>query len=137
MLNSLRAQFSVHRQKLSSESSKAALADDASIAETIFDQGKAGEILPGTDSPNVTLLVKDLGPQVTWRTVFIVEYVSGHGVGLGKYLLMDGYGIARPSDNSPTDIPLPPSVLWAGLPTLASADCCLRSCSRPLLQTRA
>jgi very-long-chain enoyl-CoA reductase len=54
----------VYRQKLSVEGEKAALADEKTVAEAMRNGGS-----------NVVLTVKDLGPQVSWRTVFLVEYV--------------------------------------------------------------
>ena len=50
------------RQKLSLKGDKKALPDDATLASVGITDG--GE-----------LVVKDLGPQISWRTVFMVEYV--------------------------------------------------------------
>lgn len=51
------------RQKLTLKGERKALADDDTLAKIGFRNG--GE-----------LNVKDLGPQVSWRTVFLVEYVG-------------------------------------------------------------
>lgn len=54
---------------------KAALNDDKSVAEAAFDAGK-GAPLAKTASPEIVFTVKDLGPQISWQTVFLIEYVS-------------------------------------------------------------
>ncbi|KAJ8520763.1 hypothetical protein ONZ45_g2461 [Pleurotus djamor] len=54
------------RQKLSLTGNKKALADDANLSEVGFSE----------KDTQVELLVKDLGPQVSWRTVFLVEYLG-------------------------------------------------------------
>lgn len=51
-------QFYPARQKITLKDSKNTLNDEAKLVD-------AGE-----------LLVKDLGPQISWKTVFLVEYVS-------------------------------------------------------------
>jgi len=53
-------QFYVSRQKLSLKGSKAALADDVTLKDT----------------DGAELSVKDLGPQISWKVVFLIEYVS-------------------------------------------------------------
>jgi hypothetical protein len=55
-------QLYVERQKLSLKGEARALDDDAILASAgVRDDGE--------------LVVKDLGPQVSWRTVFLTEYV--------------------------------------------------------------
>lgn len=54
--------FNPDRQKLSVKGSKSNLASDTKLAEVGVTDG--GE-----------LIVKDLGPQISWRTVFLIEYV--------------------------------------------------------------
>ena len=58
------------RQKISLRNGGKALADDL----------KLGEL--GEKSQVIELQVKDLGPQIGWRTVFLVEYVSSSPVPL-------------------------------------------------------
>ncbi|KAF7977044.1 hypothetical protein HWV62_4812 [Athelia sp. TMB] len=53
----------VERQKLSVTGSKAALDSDAKLSTVGVQDG--GEVL-----------VKDLGPQIAWRTVFLIEYAG-------------------------------------------------------------
>jgi hypothetical protein len=55
--------FYQDRQKITLKDSKNLLADDVTLKD-------AGVIEGGE------LSVKDLGPQVSWKTVFLVEYVS-------------------------------------------------------------
>jgi hypothetical protein len=55
-------QFYATRQKLSFKGSKAPLATDATLKDVGVEDG--GE-----------LCVKDLGPQISWKTVFMIEYV--------------------------------------------------------------
>ena len=56
-------QFYATRQKLSFKRSKAPLASDATLKDVGVEDG--GE-----------LCVKDLGPQISWKAVFLIEYVS-------------------------------------------------------------
>jgi hypothetical protein len=55
-------QLYVERQKLTLKGGSKALEDDAILA--------AAGVLDGSE-----MVVKDLGPQVSWRTVFMTEYV--------------------------------------------------------------
>ena len=55
-------QFYATRQKLSLKGSKAPLASEATLKDVGVEDG--GE-----------LCVKDLGPQISWKTVFMIEYV--------------------------------------------------------------
>ena len=57
-------QFSTSRQKISVKDNKKALEDETKLADVLGEQLRDGE-----------LQVKDLGPQIGWRTVFLVEYV--------------------------------------------------------------
>jgi very-long-chain enoyl-CoA reductase len=56
-------QFYAARQKISRVGERAALADDVLLKDT------------GMQEDGAELAVKDLGPQISWRTVFLVEYV--------------------------------------------------------------
>lgn len=58
----------MHRQKLSVENDKTALADEKTIA-SLSDRA------PTVAVPYV-LTVKDLGRQASWRTVFLIEYAG-------------------------------------------------------------
>lgn len=58
-----RVQFYPSRQRLSLKGTKASLADDKTLKDVL-----GGE---------TELVIKDLGPQISWRTVFLVEYVCG------------------------------------------------------------
>lgn len=56
-------QFYPERQKLTLKGDKTALKDETLLqAAGVSEGGELG--------------VKDLGPQISWRTVFLVEYVS-------------------------------------------------------------
>jgi very-long-chain enoyl-CoA reductase len=55
-------QLYVERQKLTLKGESKALEDDATLV--------AAGVLDGSE-----MVVKDLGPQVSWRTVFMTEYV--------------------------------------------------------------
>ena len=57
-------QFSTSRQKISVKDDKKPLEDETKLADVLGEQLRDGE-----------LQVKDLGPQIGWRTVFLVEYV--------------------------------------------------------------
>jgi hypothetical protein len=62
IVNELLSQFYATRQKLSLKGSKAPLANDTTLKDAGVEDG--GE-----------LCVKDLGPQISWKTVFMIEYV--------------------------------------------------------------
>ena len=55
-------QYYVSRQKLTIVGEKKALDDDATLSAAGIADGGA-------------VAAKDLGPQISWRTVFIIEYV--------------------------------------------------------------
>ncbi|KAG8948377.1 3-oxo-5a-steroid 4- dehydrogenase [Tulasnella sp. 419] len=57
--------FPVERQRIISNSNGNRLDDDTKIGDILGDTKDA-----------LTLLVKDLGPQIGWRTVFIIEYAG-------------------------------------------------------------
>jgi very-long-chain enoyl-CoA reductase len=57
------AYLPVSRQRLTTEDKRALLNDDKALSE---ENVKTGD----------TLWVKDLGPQIAWRTGFLTEYVS-------------------------------------------------------------
>ena|SRR5271154_273489 len=63
-------QFYASRQKLSLKNDKKPLSDEIRLVDIGIWEG--GE-----------LVVKDLGPQIKWKTVFLVEYVSRHCVQSG------------------------------------------------------
>ena len=56
-------QFYTSRQKLTVKGDKKALEDDSKVEEAVKGQTE--------------LQVKDLGPQMGWRTVYLIEYVRG------------------------------------------------------------
>jgi very-long-chain enoyl-CoA reductase len=57
-------QFYPTRQKLSKVGDRAALGDEVKLIDT------------GLNEDGAELTVKDLGPQISWKTVFLVEYVG-------------------------------------------------------------
>ena len=59
------SQLYASRQKLTLKGERKALDDDTLLADAGVNDG--GE-----------LFVKDLGAQISWRTVFVVEYVSSN-----------------------------------------------------------
>lgn len=50
------------------------MTDESTVAEILFEQGIGGNAA-AAEEPEITLYVKDLGPQISWRTVFLTEYV--------------------------------------------------------------
>ena len=66
-----RVQLYPARQKISIKGEKTLLKDEITLQQAgILDGGE--------------LTVKDLGPQISWRTVFIIEYVCAEVLGLLK-----------------------------------------------------
>ena len=63
MLLLITPQFPSSRQKLTLKGDKKALSDDDTLAKLGISDG--GE-----------LAIKDLGPQIGWKTVFLIEYVG-------------------------------------------------------------
>ncbi|KAF8311714.1 hypothetical protein DL93DRAFT_1379465 [Clavulina sp. PMI_390] len=69
--------FTIYRQKLSLPNAKPALADEKTVAEVVFDANKGAELAKtGGEAAEVELWVKDLGPQISWQTVFVIEYIG-------------------------------------------------------------
>jgi very-long-chain enoyl-CoA reductase len=64
-LNSKFPKFSPSRQRYTTETGNRALEDDHRLTQADF-----------TTTSDSILLVKDLGPQVAWRTVFLTEYAG-------------------------------------------------------------
>ena len=58
-------QLKPSRQRLTIKGERKALVDEKRLSDVL-----------GSDADGWELQVKDLGPQVSWKTVFIVEYVS-------------------------------------------------------------
>lgn len=63
--NCFLVQFYASRQKLTLKDDKKALQDEATLASLGLGDG-------------AELAVKDLGPQISWTTVFVIEYVREH-----------------------------------------------------------
>ena len=56
------------------------------------------------------LFVKDLGPQISWKTVFLIEYVSGLR-DTRMYLGFEQVPLGRPLGHSPNFLSPPQSLL--------------------------
>jgi hypothetical protein len=97
------------RQKITLKDSKNILGDDITL--------KVAGVAEGGE-----LSVKDLGPQISWKTVFMVEYVS---------VLYDSWLRATdvpspgwPTVHSPSDILLPQDVLWRSCASQHASTVC-------------
>lgn len=72
-----KADFSVHRLRITKE--------DGTVIPNSDDQTLSGAGLTDT----ATIVVKDLGPQISWRLVFIVEYIGPLLIHPAIYYLRD------------------------------------------------
>jgi very-long-chain enoyl-CoA reductase len=73
------------------------------------------------------LSVKDLGPQVSWKTVFLVEYVS---VSCISWLsLIDTSSLGWPVDYPPSHLLLPWVILWRPRATQYASTVCANMAS--------
>jgi hypothetical protein len=85
------------RQKITLKDSKNILPDDITL--------KVAGVAEGGE-----LSVKDLGPQISWKTVFMVEYVS---VLYDSWLrATDAPSPGWPTVHPPSDLLLPQDILW-------------------------
>lgn len=86
---------------------KKALADEATLASTgVVDNGE--------------LEIKDLGPQLSWTTVFLVEYVCDYVLFLLARLRP--YLLGWPSHCASPHILLPQTILWRRCATQFAAE---------------
>jgi hypothetical protein len=92
----------VSRQKLSLKGDRKPLNDEATLAE--LGVGECGE-----------LTVKDLGPQIKWRTVFLIEYVRDYSLFALIRLRTISWCQGWPSHLTPTCMALARAILRSSL----------------------
>jgi len=85
------------------------LADDVTLKDAGVEEG--GE-----------LSVKDLGPQVSWKTVFLVEYVSVLSI---PGSLVTDTSLGWPVVHPPSDLLLPQVILWWPCTTQYASTVCV------------
>lgn len=108
-------QFVPARQGIALKGEKKLLSDGATLSSVGWKEG--GE-----------LAVKDLGAQISWTTVFVVEYVSPRTARLRVQLLIHLRTDRAPHCASP-DVPLPEALLRSRCPAQLPAEV-RRVCSR-------
>lgn len=105
--NSRITQFYSSRQKLTLKGDRKALADEVTL--------EAAGIVDGAE-----LSVKDLGPQVSWTTVFVIEYVSRESRCYHKLTMLPAW----PTRATSSVLSLAPDILRWTCPTQQVATVC-------------